>query len=84
MAILNISDDDLAFVREQVEAGASPNADDYVSRLIRAEQRRKAKASLEAEALKGFDSGPSTPIDEDFWNGVRNRVRARLDQQARQ
>jgi antitoxin ParD1/3/4 len=81
MATLNISDDDLAFIHEQVATGASPTPEDYISQLIRTEQRRRAKTALEAEILKGINSGPATPITAEFWDDVRRRVRERLSVQ---
>lgn len=77
MAVLNISDDDLEFIREQVASGASPTPEDYLRQLIRAEQRKHAKAALEARILEGINSGPATEMTAQDWDDIRQEVRER-------
>lgn len=62
------------FVVAQVHAGGYETVNDYVSALIVADQKQKAKAVIEAELLKGIQSGfqPMTDVD---WAELRNRAR---------
>ena len=46
------------FVQAAAQAGGFETADAYVGALVEADQRRKELEHLEAELLKGLDSGP--------------------------
>jgi hypothetical protein len=48
-----------------------------VRELIRGEQERQAITALEAEFLKGLESGPSTPMTPQDWQDIREEVRRR-------
>jgi len=65
------------FVLEQVSQGDFSSASEYMHVLIRADQRRKQREALEAEVLKGLDSGPSTPMTLADWDAIREEVRNR-------
>ena len=60
------------FVLAQVAKGAYTSPSEYVSELVRAD---RAQASLEAEVIKGLESGESTPMRPDEWNDLRKRIR---------
>ncbi|MFM9979067.1 MAG: type II toxin-antitoxin system ParD family antitoxin [Sphingomonadaceae bacterium] len=49
-----------AFVEDQVAGGQYPSVSDYVSELIRADQKAKAQEKLEALLLEGLE-GEATP-----------------------
>jgi hypothetical protein len=74
MAVLNLSDQDLAFIREQAN-GASQTPEQYVAALIRAEQRRRALAELEAKLLEGLESGPAEEWTAEDLEQMRREVR---------
>ena len=74
MAVLNISDQDLAFIREQA-SGASQTPEQYLIALVRAEQRRRGSADLEAKLLEGLESGPATEMTREDWEALRRQVR---------
>lgn len=65
------------FVREQVSAGGYSTASEYVSALIRADQRRKAAERLDQLLLEGLDSGPSTPMTREDWDSLRKELAQR-------
>ena len=50
---------------------------EYVRELIRADEKRKAEAELEAKLLEGLNSAESelTPTD---WKAIRNEALARV------
>lgn len=75
MEMMNISlpENLKEFVVAQVSAGGYSTVSDYVSALISADQRQKAKAVIEAEVLKGFRSG-SQPMGDEDWTYLRNRA----------
>jgi antitoxin ParD1/3/4 len=50
-----------SFVEDQVASGQYPSVSDYVSELVRADQKAKAQEKLEALLLEGLNSGPATP-----------------------
>jgi len=51
-----------SFVQREVLRRGYSSVSEYVRDLIRGDQERQAIAMLEAEYLKGLDSGPSTPM----------------------
>jgi antitoxin ParD1/3/4 len=74
MAVLNISDQDLAFIQEQA-SGASQTPEQYVAALVRADQRRRARAELEQMLREGIDSGPAEDWTQEDLDEMRREVR---------
>ena len=66
-----------SFVQQQVERRGYSSVSEYVRGLIRGDQERQAIAMLEAEYLKGLDSGPSTPMTQQDWQEIHEEVRRR-------
>jgi antitoxin ParD1/3/4 len=75
-------------MREWLEAQLSAlgyhTPSDYIQALIREDQIRKGKEQLEAELIKGLDSGEATPMTEDDWRDLRQRARDRHAQTQQQ
>jgi antitoxin ParD1/3/4 len=66
-----------SFVQRQVERRGYSSVSEYVRDLIRGDQERQAITTLEAEFLKGLDSGPATPMTQQDWQDIREEVRRR-------
>ena len=71
-----------AFVENQVRAGVCPDASTLVNDVLRSlsEHQQRPFATtpeLEAWLLDAADS-PATPLTSADFDGIRNRVRARL------
>jgi antitoxin ParD1/3/4 len=66
-----------SFVQRQVERRGYSSVSEYVRDLIRGDQERQAMTTLEAEFLKGLDSGPATPMTQQDWQDIREEVRRR-------
>jgi antitoxin ParD1/3/4 len=66
------------FVLAQVSAGGYSTASEYVSELIRADQKRKSQARLESFLLEGLDSGKATAITKAGFESIRSEVAVRL------
>lgn len=66
-----------SFVQRQVELRGYSSVSEYVRDLIRGDQERQTVATLEAEILKGLESGPSTPMTQEDWQTIRHEVRRR-------
>lgn len=62
------------FVQAQVERGGYSSVSEYVRDLIRTDQKEKAREALEAEILRGLDSGTSTPMSPGDWSEIRAEV----------
>jgi antitoxin ParD1/3/4 len=60
------------FVLAQVATGGYGSVSDYIGELVRAD---RAQRSLEAEVIKGLESGESTPMAPEEWSELRNRTR---------
>jgi Arc/MetJ-type ribon-helix-helix transcriptional regulator len=78
-----LSKDVEAFVEEQVRAGVCPDADTLVNDVLRSMSQTQrppfsVTPELEAWLLEAADS-PSTPLTPADFDGIRQRVRARLD-----
>jgi len=69
-----------AFVQREVERRGYSSVSEYVRDLIRGDQERQAIAALEADILKGLESGPSTPMTQEDWQAIRYEVRRRSAQ----
>jgi antitoxin ParD1/3/4 len=66
-----------AFVQSQVERRGYSSVSEYVRDLIRGDQEQQTIANLEAEILKGLESGQSTPMTQEDWQAIRHEVRRR-------
>lgn len=62
-----------AFVEDQIADGHYPSVSDYLSDLIRADQKAKAQEKLEALLLDGLD-GEETEWTAADWETLRRRA----------
>lgn len=62
-----------AFVEDQVTDGHYPSVSDYLSDLVRADQKAKAQEKLEALLLEGLEGEDSEWTDSD-WDTLRRRA----------
>jgi antitoxin ParD1/3/4 len=65
------------YVEEQVAKGGYGSVSEYVAHLIQTDQKEQVRTALEAEVLKGLDSGESTPMTAGDWQQIREEVRSR-------
>ena len=61
-----------AFVDEQVNRRGYGTSSEYVRELIRKDQDRQHLRGL---LLAGADSAPTAPVDSDYFDALRARVR---------
>lgn len=78
-----LSKDVEAFVEEQVRAGVSPDASTLVNDVLRSLSEHRQPPftltpELEAWLLEAADA-PTTPLTKADFDGIRQRVRARLN-----
>ena len=76
MSTMNISLPDAlkSFVDEQVASRGYSTSSEYVRELIRKDQDRQR---LRALLLDGAESAPTSPADEAYFDGLRERARRR-------
>ena len=74
MSTMNISlpDSLKAFVDEQVSQRGYGTSSEYVRELIRRDQDRLRLRNL---LLAGAESAPAAPVNEAYFDGLRERVR---------
>ena len=74
MGTMNISLPDAlkSFVDEQVSQRGYGTSSEYVRELIRKDQDRLQLRNL---LLAGASSAPTAPVDEGYFDGLRDRVR---------
>ncbi|HWZ52530.1 MAG TPA: type II toxin-antitoxin system ParD family antitoxin [Granulicella sp.] len=82
MQTLNISlpESMKQYVEEQVEAGEYGSASEYIRELVRADQKRHAKAQLEQVLLSAIGSGDAGELTAEAIEDARHRLRARAAQ----
>ena len=70
MQTMNISlpDPMKDFVDRQVASGHYSSASEYVRRLIREDEKRRAEEKLEALLLEGLNSGDPIEITPEYWS----------------
>ena len=72
------------FVQHQVEQGGYSSVSEYMRELIRIDQKRQTQAALEAEIVKGLESGASTPMTDEDWQAIRQELRRRYVKRTQQ
>ncbi len=73
---ISLSETMKEFVDEQVQSGGYGSASEYISDLVRRDQRERTqrertKARLETLLLDGLNSGEDIPITPEFWEELR-------------
>ncbi|WP_404790236.1 type II toxin-antitoxin system ParD family antitoxin [Altericista sp. CCNU0014] len=83
MSTVNISlpESMKAYIDEQVATGGYGTVSEFFRDLIRQDQKRKAKESLETLLLEGLDSGTSTSMSAQDWEDIRLAVQGKIAQQ---
>ena len=66
------------FVDGQIAQGRYSSASEYVRELIRADEKRKAEAQLEAKLLEGLNS-PESELTAADWRHIRKEALAKLE-----
>jgi antitoxin ParD1/3/4 len=67
------------FVVTRVSEGGFSSVSEYVGELIRADQQHSSWAAVEAEVIKGIESGPPEPMTDKDWAEIRAEVRRRCE-----
>jgi antitoxin ParD1/3/4 len=67
------------FLNQRVSEQGYASPSQYVQALIEADQNRVARQELEAEMIKGLESGEPVPMTDDDWQAIRNEVRSRYE-----
>lgn len=75
MATMNVSlpDDLKAFVEAQVQEHGYGSSSEFLRELIR---RERDRSHLRALLIQGMESGPGSEMDEQYFDRLRERVRA--------
>jgi antitoxin ParD1/3/4 len=84
MTSMNVSlpEDLKEYVETQSRSGYSTPSE-FVRELIRDDQKRRARAKLDALLLEGLNSGDSLPVDARFWTDLKQEALARLQSRTR-
>ncbi len=67
------------FVDEQVSSGRYSSLSDYLSDLIREDEKRKARERLDELILEGLNSGDPVPAAAEFWAERHSELLKRHD-----
>ena len=71
---IQLPEDVCGFVEQQVAARGYGNASDYLAALIEDDRRQLVRQEIEAEIIKGIESGPSTPFTTEDWESIRQEI----------
>jgi len=77
---INLPDSLGDFVRRQ---SAGQGIDQYFEKILRFQQREEARDKLEAELIKGIESGFGEPITPEYWQRLREKLRQHLTEKQR-
>ena len=77
---INLPDSLSDFVRRQ---SAGQGIDEYFEKILRFQQREEARDRLEAELIKGIESGFGEPITPEYWQRLREKLRQHLAEKQR-
>jgi antitoxin ParD1/3/4 len=66
------------FVDGQIAQGRYSSVSEYVRELIRADEKRKAEAELEAKLLEGL-RGAETELTSADWKAIRKEALAKVE-----
>ena len=66
-----------SFVQACVSEGGYSSASEYVRELIRADQKRKAEARIDALLLAGLDSGTPILVTPEYWEEKKQQLAER-------
>jgi len=53
--------------------------DEYFENILREQQRERLRDKLEAELIKGIESGFGEPITPEYWQKMREKLQQHLD-----
>lgn len=71
MATVVIPDEVMAVVEAEVREHSYRNATEYLTQLVRQDQKRHAEEQLEAYVLEGVDSGDEVEMTAQSWRDLR-------------
>jgi antitoxin ParD1/3/4 len=79
MATLNISLPDALheFVERQVAEGGYGDASQYIHKLLREEEKKKARERVDVMLLEGLQSGEPIEVNEKYWEEKERRLTER-------
>ncbi len=82
MTTMNISlpDELKEFIDRQVAEGGYGSSSEYIRELIRRARTQAARRRLEAQLLKGINSGPAQDFTPEDWKDLRRHARERWEQ----
>jgi antitoxin ParD1/3/4 len=66
------------FVQARVSEGGYSSVSEYVRELIRADQRRKVEARVDALLIEGLESGEPISVTKEYWEAKKRKLTERL------
>lgn len=62
-------------IEQRLALSACETVEEYILKLIRDDKQRQLDEYYRQEVQKGLDSGDPQPMDEAFWERMRDRMR---------
>ena len=77
---VDLSDEAARVIEAEVSAGRQASAEAFIEELLTAEvTRREGQDLFERLIDESFDSGPSIPVTEEFWEERRRKLYAAVE-----
>ena len=73
---LNLPERLKAAAEQRAASGGYASVDSYIASLIEADELAPITDEIEAELLKGLDSGPAAEVTREFLTELKRRARA--------
>ena len=71
------------FVKQEIVEQGFSGESEYYEKLAEAEHRQRIWDYYEQEVKRGLESGPPIPDSPEFWDGIREEVRQRVQSKKR-
>ena len=82
--IVDLSEEAARLIEAEILAGRQPSASAFLDELIREAQMHRANQEhFERLIDEGIESGPTVPVDDEFWAERRRKLDAALAKTSR-
>jgi antitoxin ParD1/3/4 len=76
---ITLSDDNQAFVSEQVTVGQFANPSHYIAMLLESAKREAIRAKIDALLIEGLESGPGVEATPEYWQQKKEEWSRKYD-----
>jgi hypothetical protein len=75
--VIHVPAEAMPFLDRAVQRGGFTGPEQYIAKLLEEAQVREEQERLEADLLKGINSGPAETMTKEDWAALRQKARDR-------